>query len=91
MEEYMEHVTVWEGIKFKKHRKGDVIYIRFSQKLFCPTLGFYSIDFDIATAKFPADDIEVLHNSSSVLLFQVESQKPYAGIIDLNSEIQLKE
>jgi hypothetical protein len=82
--------TLWEGIKFKKHRKGDVIYIRFSQKLFLAP-GFYSIDFDIATAKFPADDIEVLHNSSSVLLFQVESQKPYAGIIDLNSEIQLKE
>jgi len=82
--------TLWEGIKFKKHKKGDVIFIRFSQKLFLVP-DFYSIDFDIATAKFPADDIEVLHNSSSVLLFQIESQKPFAGIIDLNSEIQVKE
>jgi ABC-type polysaccharide/polyol phosphate transport system ATPase subunit len=82
--------TLWEGIKFKKHTKGDVIYIRFSQKLFLAP-GFYSIDFDIATAKYPADDIEVLHNSSSVLLFQIESQKPFAGITDLNSDIQVKE
>jgi ABC-type polysaccharide/polyol phosphate transport system ATPase subunit len=82
--------TLWEGIKFKKHSKGDMINIRFSQKLFLAP-GFYSIDFDIATAKFPANEIEVLHNSSSVLLFQIESQKPFIGVTDLQSEIQLKE
>ena len=81
--------TLWEGIAFKKHQKGDIIKIRFAQK-WCLAPGFYSIDFDIATAVFPANDIEVLNTVSSVLLFQIESQKPFCGVIDLYSKIQLE-
>lgn len=81
--------TLWEDIVFKKHKKGDVVKIRFSQKL-CLAPGFYSIDFDIATAVFPANDIEVLNTISSALLFQIESPKPFCGVIDLYSKIQLE-
>jgi ABC-type polysaccharide/polyol phosphate transport system ATPase subunit len=81
--------TLWEDIAFKKHQKGDIVNIRFTQKL-CLAPGFYSIDFDIATAVFPANDIEVLNTVSNVLLFQIKSPKPYCGVIDLYSKIQLE-
>lgn len=81
--------TLWEDIAFKKHQKGDVVKIRFTQKL-CLAPGFYSIDFDIATAEFPGNNIEILNTVSSVLLFQIESPKPYCGVIDLYSKIQLE-
>lgn len=81
--------TLWDDVQFKKHVKGEVIDIRFSQKLSLAP-GFYSIDFDIATAKFPTNDVEVLNNISSILLFQVESPKLFCGVIDLNSTIEVK-
>jgi ABC-type polysaccharide/polyol phosphate transport system ATPase subunit len=80
--------TLWEDIVFKKHQKGDIVKIRFIQKL-CLAPGFYSVDLDIATAVFPANNIEVLNTVSSVLLFQIESPKPFCGVIDLYSKIQL--
>jgi hypothetical protein len=81
--------TLWEDIVFKKHQKGDIVKIRFTQIL-CLAPGFYSIDFDIATAVFPANDIEVLNTVSNVLLFQIESPKPFCGVIDLYSKIQME-
>ena len=81
--------TLWEDIAFKKHQKGDIVKIRFTQKL-CLAPGFYSIDFDIATAVYPANDIEVLNTVSKVLLFQIDSSKPFCGVIDLYSKIQLE-
>jgi ABC-type polysaccharide/polyol phosphate transport system ATPase subunit len=81
--------TLWEDITFKKHQKGDVVKIKFTQKL-CLAPGFYSIDFDIATAVFPANNIEILNTISNVLMFQIESSKPYCGVIDLYSKIQLE-
>jgi hypothetical protein len=81
--------TLWEDITFKKHQKGDVVKIKFTQKL-CLAPGFYSIDFDIATAVFPANNIEILNTISNVLMFQIESPKPYCGVIDLYSKIQLE-
>jgi hypothetical protein len=81
--------TLWEDIVFEKHHRGDIVKINFTQKLSLAP-GFYSIDFDIATAVFPADDIEILNTVTSVLLFQVESPKPYCGVIDLYSKIQLE-
>jgi hypothetical protein len=80
---------LWEDITFKKHQKGDVVKIKFTQKL-CLAPGFYSIDFDIATAVFPANNIEILNTISNVLMFQIESSKPYCGVIDLYSKIQLE-
>ena len=81
--------TLWEDITFKKHQKGEIVKIKFTQKL-CLAPGFYSIDFDIATAVFPANNIEILNTISNVLIFQIESPKPFCGVIDLYSKIQLE-
>lgn len=82
--------TLWQGITFKKHKKGDVINVRINQKL-CLAPDFYSIDLDIATAEYPANNIEVLETISGGLLFQIDSSKPHAGVIDLYATFQLQE
>ena len=87
--------TLWKGKRFVKHSKGDIIEITFSQKLnLAPD--FYSIDFDVATAKFPANsiqasDFEVFHSASNILVFQVKSSKMFCGVTDLDSNIQFEE
>ncbi len=80
--------TRWEGIDFGARKKGERLVISFSQKINLNS-GTYSINAGIVL--FQSDnEIEVLDRRYDCILFHVNSDKKYVGIINLEHEIQFE-
>ena len=80
--------TKWEGIDLGARKKGEKLVISFNQKINLNS-GTYSINVGIVL--FQSDnDIEVLDRRYDCILFHVNSDKKYVGIVNLEHEVQFE-
>jgi ABC-type polysaccharide/polyol phosphate transport system ATPase subunit len=80
--------TRWEGIDFGARKKGEKLIISFIQKINLNS-GTYSINVGIVLFQ-SENDIEVLDRRYDCILFHVNNDKKYVGIIDLEHEVRFE-
>jgi ABC-type polysaccharide/polyol phosphate transport system ATPase subunit len=80
--------TKWEGVNFGARKKGENLKISFNQKINL-NKGIYSLNVGIVLYRTECD-IEVLDRRYDCILFHVNDTRQYAGITDLEHEVQFE-
>lgn len=81
--------TLWNGLDFGGKKRGELIVVKFSQKLLLGA-GIYSITIHTGVAVSDAE-VNICHNRDDAILFRVDASKKMCGYVDLDSHVEYSE